>query len=105
MNAELLRLLEIADRDGWWVPLATYLREYSDTPQAVYTRRSKGIWKDGIHSKFVRGGGIWINLVAVNTWVAKSELRLVSQSAKTQPDDESGSGSHSCSRASSAAKG
>ena len=84
MTAQLLILLETALRDGWWVPLEAYLRDYADTKEAVYTRRSKGVWQDGVHSKFVKGSGIWVNLVEVNSWVAKSELRLESRSEKTK---------------------
>jgi hypothetical protein len=105
MTPQLLELLQAVLRDGWWVPLETYLAAYpGETQKAVYNRRSKGgVWIDGVHSKFVKGGGLWINLMAVNAWVAKSELRLVSPSEKTVAGSRSASGSPSCSAESSAA--
>lgn len=75
------QLLELALRDGWWVPVETYLASYpGETREAIYSRRSKGLWQDGVHSKFVKGAGLWINLMAVNSWVAKSALRQASPS-------------------------
>lgn len=71
VDARLLELLQAALRDGWWIPIDAYLRDYEDTREAVYSRRSKGIWQDGIHSKFVQGGGLWINLPEVRKWGAK----------------------------------
>lgn len=103
-SPRLLELLEVVLRDGWWVPLETYLANYpGESKEAIYSRRSKTLWKDGIHSKFVKGGGLWINLVAVNAWVARSELRLASRSDETKTESGSGSGSPSCSTAKSAA--
>lgn len=91
-------------RDGWWVPLETYLALYKgETEKAVYNRRSNGTWKDGVDSKVVKGGGLWVNLVAVNRWVAKSELRLVSRSERIKKVAGSASGSPSCTGTSSAA--
>lgn len=104
MTARLLELLDVAMRDGWWVPLEAYLAAYpGESKEAIYTRRSKAIWMDGVHSKFVKGGGLWINLIAVNQWVAKSELRLVSRSGATEKEGKSDSASPSCTAASSAA--
>lgn len=72
-------------RHGWWVPLDEYLAKHAgETAKAVYNRRSNGIWEDGVHSKVVQGGGLWVNLLAVNAWAAKSELRLESRSGRTK---------------------
>lgn len=80
MNPIVVQILEALVRDGAWVPLDCYLRLYTDTKRAVYSRRSRGDWKDGIHSKIIKGGGLWINLLAVNEWAAqaKCESRTVS---------------------------
>lgn len=112
MNArvrELLALIltdawEDVLREGWWVPLEAYLAEYKgETAKAVYNRRSNGTWQDGVHAKFIKGSGVWVNLLAVNAWAAKSGLRLVSQSGKGKTASPSASGSPSCTGTSSAA--
>lgn len=107
MNEQLLAVLtdvvKALAADGGWVPIQTYLHLYkSETYEAVQTRRSKGIWKDGVESKFVKGAGLWVNLLAVNSWVAKSPLRLASVPDSTKTGSPSASGSPSCSGAKSA---
>jgi hypothetical protein len=86
-----MQLLEAVLKDGAWVPLECYCDNYNETRDAVYSRRAKGIWQDGVHCKFVKGGGLWINLIAVNTWAAKSELRRASPSGSTEAANQSGS--------------
>jgi len=39
-----------------------------ETPEAVRTRRLKGIWLDGKHTQ-VRDRRIWVNLEAAQRWV------------------------------------
>lgn len=96
-------LVRVAREQGLWFPLEVYLHEYrGETKEAVYARRSKSIWLDGVHCKFVKGAGLWINLLAVNEWVAKSELRPESPAAKTRRE-RAASASPSCSATSSAA--
>jgi hypothetical protein len=114
MNEQLLEaLLQLAGaiaKDGWWVPLEEYLaRNRGETAEAVKSRRSKKdpktgrpVWTDGVESKFVRGSGIWVNLLAVNSWAARSELRLVSPSDTTPRASRKASASPSASGASSA---
>lgn len=87
-NAALLAALvhlirpELA-KDGWWVPIDDYLALHKgESAEAVKTRRSKGIWRDGVESKYLKGAGLWVNLIAVNEWAAKSELRQVSASGE-----------------------
>lgn len=70
----------LIERHGaWWVPLDTYLAQYpGETEDSVYSRRYKGVWRDGIECKKIRGAGLWVNIVAVNTWAASAESRPVS---------------------------
>lgn len=103
MTPHVRNLLEEVLRDGWWVPIEAYLRDYDETREAVHTRRSKGIWQDGVHSKFVAGGGLWINLLAVNQWAAKSESRRGSRHGGTNKARGSDSESPSSTGESSAA--
>jgi hypothetical protein len=93
-------------RDGWWVDVDSYLADRpGETREAVYTRRSKSVWKDGIHCKVIKGAGLWINLLAVNRWAseAKCESRKASPSGATQLEIPRASESPSCSAGSSAA--
>ncbi len=75
---DLAALLAAVTDDGWWIPVDRYCELYGETKEAVMTRRSKGIWRDGVESKFLKGAGLWVNLIAVNEWAAKSALRRVS---------------------------
>jgi len=102
MNEQLHEILtdivKALAEDGAWVPVETYLAIYKgETREAVQTRRSKGLWRDGVESKFVKGSGLWINLLAVNSWAAKSPLRLASVPGSTTPESPSASASPSCS--------
>jgi hypothetical protein len=73
------------------VPIDKYCDLTGETYEAVATRRSKGIWQDGVHSKFVKGAGLCVNLIAVNQWVAKSELRPESRAGRRKKGPPSGS--------------
>jgi hypothetical protein len=73
-NSELLATLKALLREGWWVDRKTYLAERpGETRDAVYTRRSKGIWRDGVECKLIKGAGLWIDLIAVNKWAAEAK--------------------------------
>lgn len=39
------------------------------TVQAVHTRRSWGVWIDGIHSRLAPDGNLWVNLDEIARWV------------------------------------
>lgn len=97
------RLLETALTDGLWVPLDCYLANYQDTKRAVYSRRSRGDWKDGVHSKIIKGGGLWINLLAVNEWAAQAKCESRKESTPDTEQNAAPSESSSCSAASHAA--
>lgn len=66
-------LKAIAAEDGLWVPLEAYLSEYHETREAVYTRRAKGLWADGVESKRIHGAGVWINVPAARAWVEQQD--------------------------------
>jgi hypothetical protein len=51
-----------------WVKLAHYCKMTGDSRSAVYSRRQRGDWVDGIHC-IVRGRHVWINLPEVQKWV------------------------------------
>ena len=53
-----------------WVKLSKYCELSGDTQNAVHARRKKGHWIDGIHC-CVRGGKLWINIVAIEEWIEK----------------------------------
>lgn len=79
------QFLRLIFREGWWIPVDAYVRDYSDTKSAINTRRSRGIWEDGVHSKYVEGSGLWINVLAVNSWVAKSKLKTEGRTFSPAP--------------------
>lgn len=80
--AEILLLLHAeVTKDGLWVPLPTYLHLYQgETAEAIYKRRQKGHWLDDVECRFPKGGDLWINLIAVNKWAAKSVSKKASRS-------------------------
>lgn len=52
-----------------WVKLKRYCEISGDSANAVYAKRKKGIWLDGIQCKLGPDGNLWINLVEVDKWV------------------------------------
>ncbi|MFC0131392.1 hypothetical protein [Massilia eurypsychrophila] len=52
-----------------WVTVGKYVELTADTEKAVKARRLGGHWVDGLHCKEI-DGDLWINLVAVEYWVA-----------------------------------
>src|SRR5262245_45063097 len=67
-----------------WVKLSKYCCLSGDTPEAVYTKRRRGIWLDGRESKVAGDGSMWVNLDAVNEWVNTSSLALRSGAEKPE---------------------
>lgn len=55
-----------------WVKLNRYCELTGDTPDAVHAKRKKGIWLDGVQCRLAPDRKIWVNLPAVNQWVAGS---------------------------------
>jgi len=51
-----------------WVKLSRYCEMTGDTENAVYQRRYKGAWVEGVHYR-LRDRKIWINLPEVQKWV------------------------------------
>lgn len=86
------RLLRAVLEHGEWVPVKRYCDLKGETEAAVLSRRSKGIWRDGVESKFLKGAGLWVNLIAVNEWAAKSALRQVSQPGERDTGKPAASG-------------
>ncbi len=57
-----------------WVKLDKYCELSGDTKDAVHAKRRKGWWQDGVHCRVAQDGNLWINLEAVNAWVAGKPL-------------------------------
>ncbi|MEG2031092.1 MAG: hypothetical protein RR376_10635 [Janthinobacterium sp.] len=55
-----------------WVKLERYVEISGDSVDSVQARRKAGKWLDGNQCKIV-DGRLWINLPAVEEWVAKWE--------------------------------
>lgn len=55
-----------------WVKLGKYCELTGDTKEAVYQKRHKGIWRDGLHCKIADDGAMWVNTEAVDQWVSES---------------------------------
>jgi hypothetical protein len=62
-----------------WVKVSKYCELTGDTPQAVYTRRSRGQWIDGLHCK-IKARKLWINLPEIQKWLEQD--RSQTQAAK-----------------------
>jgi hypothetical protein len=52
-----------------YVLLRRYCQLTGDTAQAVYDRRRRGQWIDGLHCRVVGARRLWINLPAAQEWV------------------------------------
>jgi len=72
-----------------WVKLSQYCRLSGDTPEAVYTKRRRGIWLEGREAKIAGDGSLWVSLDAVNEWVKTSSPAL--RSGAGRPKTASGS--------------
>jgi hypothetical protein len=57
-----------------WVTVKKYCEMSGDTTKAVYIRRSKGVWAEGVHAKKIPGMGVMINLEEINKWIESSQL-------------------------------
>lgn len=53
-----------------WVKLKHYCDQTGDTSDAVHAKRRKGLFVDGVHCKIAPDGNLWVNIEAVNRWVA-----------------------------------
>lgn len=52
-----------------WVKLKKYCELSGDTTNAVYTRRNRSIWLEGVQSRIGPDGNLWINLDKVDQWI------------------------------------
>lgn len=54
-----------------WVRLSKYCDMSGDTPDAVEKRLRTGKWLRDVHARKPEGSSeLWVNLLAVNDWVA-----------------------------------
>lgn len=61
-----------------WVLLSEHCRRTGETAQMVHTRRKRGIWLDGKHTKLASRRRLYVNVEEYNKWVE-------SQSCNCQP--------------------
>lgn len=52
-----------------WITLAQYCARTGDKPGAVHKRRSRQIWKDGVHCKKAPNNHLWVNYTEAQKWV------------------------------------
>lgn len=97
ISPQLLRELRDA-LDEEWITADEWCRRTGDTLEAIYSRRAKGTWQDGVHSNKPKGGGLWVNRVKANEWAAKSVSRLGSMRASAGPAPASESPSSTAAR-------
>jgi len=65
-----------------WVKLAKYCEMSGETKYAVYGKRRKGTYIDGIHCKLADDGKLWINVEMVEKWVQfgqKAAMDIISK--------------------------
>ncbi|GKS73727.1 hypothetical protein AVME950_02545 [Acidovorax sp. SUPP950] len=55
--------------DYRWVLLAEHCRRTGETSQMVHTRRKRGIWLDGKHTKLASKKRLYVNIEEYNRWV------------------------------------
>jgi len=55
-----------------WVKLSKYCELSGDTPDAVYAKNRRHIWKEGAHYRKAADGCIWINTEEVDKWAETS---------------------------------
>ncbi|MGK5040376.1 hypothetical protein ACQ4WQ_08540 [Janthinobacterium sp. GB1R12] len=70
--ARMVAAIERAHQPLTWVKLERYVEISGDSVDSVQARRKAGKWLDGNQCKIV-DGRLWINLPAVEEWVAKWE--------------------------------
>lgn len=58
-----------------WVLLAEHCRQTGETPQMVHTRRKRGIWLDGRHTKLASKRRLYVNVEEYNKWVESSSCQ------------------------------
>ena len=55
-----------------WVTLHKYCELSGETQQAVYAKRKKSMWLEGVHSTLGPDGKVWVNIKEVEKWVQQS---------------------------------
>lgn len=51
------------------LPLQRYLQITGESANTVYTRRSRGVWREGIEIFRPEGGDLWVSLSGVQAWL------------------------------------
>lgn len=57
-----------------WVKLNKYCELTGETPDAVHSRRTKGIWLDGKHCRVAGDRRLWVNLEEAQRWAETSRV-------------------------------
>jgi hypothetical protein len=71
LNQLEAKIAELEQPQADWVKLEWYCEHTGDTKDAVYSRRHKGKWADGIHCE-MRDGRLWINYREAQKWKKKN---------------------------------
>jgi hypothetical protein len=58
-----------------WVKLTKYCELTGDTPDGVYAKNRRKIWKLDQHYRKAPDGCLWINLDAVDAWIQTERFR------------------------------
>ena len=61
-----------------WVKLKKYCEESGETKDAVHSKRRKGQFVDGIHTKIAADGNLWVNIEEVEKWVELGNRATIS---------------------------
>lgn len=69
-------MLRSTPNDFPYMPLKAYALQYGDSVKAVYARRKKGAWIQGIHYQKSPDGKLWVNLIEVKQWIEQSKYRV-----------------------------
>lgn len=64
-----VELPAMLDTEYRWVLLSEHCRRTGETSQMVHTRRKRGIWLDGKHTKLASKKRLYVNIEEYNKWV------------------------------------
>jgi hypothetical protein len=62
-----------AERSIKWIKVSRYCEITGDTPDAVYAKKRRRLWAEGVHFKKAPDGCLWINTEEVERWVEQSQ--------------------------------
>jgi len=66
------------------IPLKRYCQITGETPNAVYLRRLKGVWIEGVELYKPEGSDWWVDLAAVRAWVKGDVVNAVAGAVRLE---------------------